>query len=245
MNEPLISIIIPVFNHASTLERCVDSLVAQTYRPIEIVVVNDGSSDNFDEVMKKIETKVKNSNRSLDLDLRVFSQSNHGASAARNFGFKKSNGQYVMFYDADTIAEPEMLSELKKALDVHTEASYAYSPYKLGWKTMKSQPFNADDLRRYNYIDTMALIRRSSLDDIEGPFDVSLKRFQDWDLWLTLLEREKIGTFVQRVMRTVQTTRVGMSSWLPSFVYKLPWKISRVRTYEAARRVVLTKHRLQ
>ncbi|MBI2444413.1 MAG: glycosyltransferase family 2 protein [Candidatus Magasanikbacteria bacterium] len=232
----MISVIIPVYNHARTLRRCLRSLEFQTYRPPEVVIVNDGSTDNFDEVIKSVKTS---------FNFIVINQKNFGAAAARNRGFKESNGKYVIFWDADTVGKPEMLAKLKEALAGHPEASYAYSQFRFGWKKMKSQPFNPDDLRRYNYIDTTSLIRREVLVDIPGPFDESLQRFQDWDLWLTLLERNKTGMFVPEVLyRKLVRGRVGISAWWPSFMYQLPWRPALVRRYQEARQKVLAKHRL-
>jgi glycosyltransferase involved in cell wall biosynthesis len=250
--NPLISIIIPVFNHAHTLERCFKSIFEQTYRPLEIIVVNDGSTDNFDEVIKKIENKNKNLN--LNLSLKTLRQENKGAAAARNCGFRESSGAYVIFWDADTVAKPDMLEKLKKQLDEHPEASYAYSQFKFGWKKFKCQEFNADDLKKNNYIDTTSLIRRSALvrpsqggsrGVLAGPFDPSLKRFQDWDLWLTLLEQNKTGAFVPEVLYTkIVHGRKGMSSWLPKFFYKLRPQSKKIQEFNEAKKIILKKHSL-
>lgn len=235
MNE-LISVIIPVFNHAHTIECCLKSLEKQTYRLLEIIIVNDGSTDDFDLVIKKIKAHTT-------VPLKIISQNNAGAGAARNAGFKEAKGEYVIFWDADTVAKPKMLERLKRQLDVNQNASYAYCQFKFGWKTMHSQNFNVNDLKRYNYIDTTSLIRRSALP--EKPFDEPLKRFQDWDLWLTLAEQNKTGTFVPEVLFTkIVGGRKGISSWLPSFVYQLWWKSSAVKKYDEAKKIVLIKHGL-
>ncbi len=230
---PLISIIIPVYNHARTVERCFDSIVAQTYRPIEIIMVDDGSTDNIDEVIKKIELK------NINIPFKFIKQENRGASAARNRGFRETKGDYVIFWDADTVGKPMMFEKMMMALNRHPEASYAYSQFKFGWKKFDCQPFNAEDLKKYIYIDTTSLIRRA--DAI--PFDEFLHRFQDWDLWLTMLEQNKTGVFVPEVLfRKIVSGRKGISSWLPRFAYRLPWKSRKVREYEAAWKIVLKKH---
>jgi glycosyltransferase involved in cell wall biosynthesis len=239
----VISIIIPVYNHAYTLRRTLESIHAQTYRPLEVIVVNDGSTDDFEGVVEEIKTEIQKDN--LSLSLKIINQTNRGASAARNSGFKEANGHYVIFWDADTVGETGMIAKLKRALDEHPEASYAYSQFKFGWKKMKSQPFKAEDLKRYNYIDTTSLIRRGTLDSLPAgePFDESLRRFQDWDLWLTLLEQGKTGIFVPEGLYTkIVHGRNGISGWLPRFMYMLPWKTKRVRAYEAARQIIAQKH---
>ncbi|SRR3989338_2864520 len=229
------SVIIPVYNHAHTLERCLVSVKAQTVLPLEVIIVNDGSTDNFSEALKNALNEVSG------LNTKVIQQTNQGASAARNRGLSEAQGEYVIFWDADTVAKPEMLQELLAALEESPEASYAYSQFQFGWKTMRSQPFSAEDLRRNNYIDTTSLIRRARC----PLWEESLRRFQDWDLWLTLLEQGKTGIFVSKVLyKKIVRGRKGCSVWLPSFMYHLPWRTKAVKNYEEAKKIILKKHHL-
>ncbi len=256
--NPLISVIIPVYNHAHTLKRTIDSILKQSYRPLEVIVVNDGSTDNFTEVAKSVipmPAVILNEMKDLSLSVKIINQSNQGAPTARNHGFAVSKGEYVIFWDADTLANPQMLEKMFIFLQKHPEASYAYSQFKFGWKKIKSQNFDSDKLKKINYIDVTSLIRRSAILDSPlgrgrggldvGPFDTSLKRFQDWDLWLTLLERNKTGVFIPEVLyEKVVGTREGISTWLPCFMYLLPWKSREVKKYEFARQIIAKKHHL-
>lgn len=261
--QPLISVIIPVYNHAHTLKSCIESVFNQTYRPLEVIVVNDGSTDNFDEVVKECLLITDGDCIGVGSVLSVISQENSGAAAARNRGFASSKGEYVIFWDADTLAQPKMLEKMFVTLQNHPEASYVYSQFKFGWKKIKSQVFDANKLKQINYIDVTSLIRRESLNChpeqsdrvspkalavAQGslsncPFDILLKRFQDWDLWLTMLEQGKTGIFISEVLYEKKVTgRKGISSWLPSFIYKLPWKTKQVEKYEEARNIIFKKH---
>lgn len=252
--QPLISIIIPVYNHAHTLKRSVESIFRQTYRPLEVIVVDDGSTDNFAEVIKDCLLLTDGDNIGGGSVLSVISQPNSGAPTARNRGFANSKGEYVIFWDADTLAQPQMLEKMFSALQKHPQAAYAYSQFKFGWKKIKSQRFDADKLKQVNYIDVTSLIRRSAISPpyqggvgvvAEGPFDTSLKRFQDWDLWLSMLEQGKTGIFIPEVLyEKVVGSREGISTWLPSFFYQLPWKTKEVKKYEEARGIILKKHGL-
>ena len=87
----------------------------------------------------------------------------------------------------------------------------------------------------------MALIRRE--DFPATGWDESLKKFQDWDLWLTMLSLGKIGYFIPQVLFTISTGGV-MSSWLPSFAYKLLPFLPTVKKYKAAKAVIFKKHGL-
>lgn len=232
----MVSVVIPTYQHANTIGRCLESVLRQTYSPIEIIVVDDGSTDNTAEVLKKFNGKI-----------RVIHQANAGANPARNRGLAEAVGEFVMFCDADVVMNPEMIQRFVRQLANHPEASYAYSGFRFGWKVFYGVPFSGDRLRRMNFVHTTSLVRRK---DFPG-FDPAIKRFQDWDVWLTMLEQQKIGVPVPGVWCDVLIdgeSRIG-SSWLPSFMYRLPWKYlgwqpKRVRKYHEAREAIVKKHRL-
>jgi glycosyltransferase involved in cell wall biosynthesis len=236
MSEPLISVIIPSFEHAHSLPFCLASILGQTYKNVEIIVVDDGSTDGTSDVLKGYDGKIT-----------VVSQSNQGSNPARNRGLKEAKGEYVIFADADVVMKPEMLLKLKTALDNNPAVSYAYSGFTFGWKTFKGTEFSQKKLKQLNFIHTTALVRKS---DFPG-FDESIRRLQDWDVWLTMLEQKKIGVLVPEVLFNVRidgASRIG-SSWLPKIVYRFPWKIlpwkpMRIEKYEAARKIILDKHSL-
>ncbi len=228
--NPLISVIIPVYNHAKVLPQTVASVLKQTYWPLEIIIVNDGSTDNFAEAVRGMG------------EVKIINQENKGAPTARNRGLSEAKGEFVIFWDADAIAKPQMLAKMYGALVNNPGAAYAYSSFRFGFKKMLSRPFDAEKLKELNYIDVTSLIRRVQA----VPFDQNIKRFQDWDLWLTMLEQNKTGIFVPEILyKKVVGGRRGYSQWLPRFVYKLPWKIKAVKEYEAAREIVLKKHGLK
>lgn len=88
-----ISVIVPIYNGEKTIERCINSILNQTFKDLEIILVDDGSTDNSLNICKEI---VNKNNK-----IRLFSQKNSGPSAARNLGIEKSNGKYIMFCDCD------------------------------------------------------------------------------------------------------------------------------------------------
>lgn len=236
--KPLISIIIPVFNHANVVMKSLVTIFCQTYRPLEIIMVNDGSTDDF----VSLENTIKEQCSAYSIPVQIVHQDNKGAAATRNKGFPLSKGEYIIFWDADTIARPQMLEVMLQTLIQHPEASYVYSQFKFGWKTMKSQEFDVEDLKKNNYIDTTSLIRREYF----CGFDETLKRFQDWDLWLMLLKNNKQGVFIPHVLyrKTVERGRSAMSTWLPHFVYHLLPQHPQVRAYEEAKAIIKRKHGL-
>lgn len=105
--KTLVSIIIPAYNAQNTIEKTIQSALNQTYNNIEIIVVNDGSTDTTEEVVASMK----------DTKIKLYSQSNKGPSAARNFGAKKAKGEYLSFLDADdTWLENKIETEIKLIL---------------------------------------------------------------------------------------------------------------------------------
>lgn len=103
-----ISIIVPIYNVEKYLERCIESLIAQTYNHIEIILVNDGSKDNSLEICREYEAR--------DSRIIVIDKENEGVAIARNTGIDKAKGEYVAFIDPDDWAEPEMYESLLKQI---------------------------------------------------------------------------------------------------------------------------------
>jgi len=106
--EPKISIIVPVYNVENYLNRCVDSIINQTYKNLEIILVNDGSPDNCGEICNHYAEK--------DSRISVIHQENQGLSGARNSGLKKASGDYIGFVDSDDWIEPEMYESMLNTL---------------------------------------------------------------------------------------------------------------------------------
>lgn len=231
----MVSVIIPVYNHGKTIKTAIDSVLFQSYSPIEVVVVNDGSTDNTADALEVI----RNDKKYNKLNIRIITTENRGAPSARNTGFEITTGEFVIFWDADTVADRQMLEKMVAALEMCPAASYAYSAFKFGFKTFKSQPFSADALKQSNYIDVTSLIRKNDF----PKFDMAIKRFQDWDLWLTMLENKKTGVYIPEILyKKFVRSRKGISKWLPRFFYSLPFKTKAVKEYENARQIVLEKH---
>ncbi len=226
-----VSVIIPVYNHAKEIGPCLESIFKQTYQNLEIIVINDGSTDNFDEAIKPYLDKIT-----------LINQENRGSNAARNRGYEVSSGELLLFCDADITMDVDMIDAMVQSLDNHPEASYAYSSFKYGWKLFKLQPFDPAQLKKLNYIHTTSLIRR---EDFPG-FDEKINRLQDWDLWLTMLHQGKKGWWINEVLFTVKPRRkFRKSEWVPKFFYKIPfYKPKAVRKYLEAEKIIKTKHNL-
>ena len=106
-----VSVIVPVYNIIEYLERCVNSLTSQTYRDLEIILVDDGSTDGSGELCDELTKK--------DERIRVFYQENAGSSAARNKGIKAAKGEYISFVDSDDYVNPDFIEKMIEAAIRH------------------------------------------------------------------------------------------------------------------------------
>ena len=104
--RPLVSVIVPCYNCAGTVERTLDSLAAQTLKNIELIVINDGSTDNTLDVLNAYKEVHP------ELLMNLYTKENEGIAEARNFGLRKVTGEYFGFLDSDDYNEPEMFQEM-------------------------------------------------------------------------------------------------------------------------------------
>jgi glycosyltransferase involved in cell wall biosynthesis len=198
MNNPLVSIIIPCYNAKKTITKTLVSVFNQSYQPLEILAVNDGSTDSTPDILQKYSQQVK-----------LFYQDNKGASAARNRGFRESTGQYLLFCDSDVELKPDMVKKMVAMLEEHPEKAYCYCNFRFGYHTFDLFPFDAVRLQKENYISTMSLIRR----DCFLGFDESLRRFQDWDLWKRMLKKGYTGLWCPERLFSAPLSRQGISQF--------------------------------
>jgi len=231
----MISIIIPLYNQSDKISDCLWSIKNQTYSNYEILVVNDRSKDRLSKIMsifkKEFGYKIQ----------FCHNQEHHGAPYSRNKGFRYSKGEFIFFCDADSVLKENALEIMLDSLRIHNEASYAYPNHKWGHKTMRFFPFDAEKLKKMPYIHTMALIRREHFP--QSGWDESIKKLQDWDLWLTMLSEGRTGTWIDRVLFSIKPGGT-MSSWLPAFFYKVFPFLPSVRKYKKAVEIIKQKHKL-
>ena len=134
--DPLISIIVPAYNSGKYIERCIKSLLQQTYYKLEIIIIDDGSEDNTSAVCQNL---VKQDER-----IKYFYQDNKGVSSARNLGLKKCHGSYIIFVDSDDWILPETIFELVKLISSHKDVNvimYSISNKKSPQKDKASKAF--------------------------------------------------------------------------------------------------------
>jgi len=174
----MISVVILCHNYARFLPACVASVRAQTCSPSEIIVVNDGSTDDTAAAARR-------------LDVRLIEQERGGEGAAANAGIRASKGEFYVRLDADDLLHPLYLERTLETLHANPEASFAYTRgvmFGAQRRLLWSQDYSLGGLWRGNFISSTALVRRAVFDASPG-FDITLRWSPDWDFWLTLAER--------------------------------------------------------
>ena len=118
-NQPVISVIVPVYNAAAYLEHCLDSIISQSYENLQILVIDDSSTDSSAEIIARY--------AGLDPRITPLSQTHAGQAAARNLGLRHATGELTAFVDADDYISPTYLSEMYKKLGSHDIVQTGYT----------------------------------------------------------------------------------------------------------------------
>ena len=211
--QPLVSVIIPAFNAAEFMGETLDSVFAQTYKHLEAIVVNDGSSDTA-ELEKVLQRYPSN--------LLYIKQENQGAAVARNNGLRAANGEFVGFLDADdtwlpTFLEKQMaLLERNNADLVFSDALLFGDPRLEGRTFMQVEPSNGSVTPEsllavtVTVLTSTVLARKAPILEV-GLFDNSLRRGQDFDLWLRLVKAGARIAYTHEVLAHHRIVESGLS----------------------------------
>lgn len=211
MDNPLVSIIIPAYNAEKFIAEALDSVCTQTYRPLEIIVIDDGSKDKTADVVKNYQEI--NTQTFKQCDLFYYYQENGGPSCARNTGIQKTRGKYITFLDADDLWPKEKLQKQVDLMETHKNVVLLFGDV----KRFSEAKGSADSMfvRRgitrelfgdhfyvknayqklliRNYIPTGTVIIRREYFKNGELFDENLRCVEDWDLWLRIAMNNAIA----------------------------------------------------
>lgn len=223
--SPRISVIMPAFNEQKYLEEAVRSVLNQTERDIEIILVDDGSSDSTWDIIWRL--------RKLDHRITAFWKPNGGTGSALNMGFRYARGSYQTWFSGDNIMVPDALEQLALALDLNHEVVLAYGDFNLreessGKITMaRCREYDFDALREQCYIGNAWLFRA----DIKRRVgEYSTEVCEDYDMHLRMA---KLGDFI-KVPRTLGVWR--------SHAMNLTSRVCRLDGWQAAVRAQARAH---
>ena len=196
---PRVSVVIPTFNRATLVERAIDSVLGQTHSAFEIIVVDDGSTDNTSATLR---------NKYSD-KLVVFQQSNRGVSAARNVGIAHATGNWIALLDSDDEWLPSKLAQQLALIKNHTDCLLCHTDeiwIRSGVRVnaMNKHKKSGGDI--YQQCLPLCAISPSSvifqkqlLDDV-GNFDETLPACEDYDLWLRICAQHKVHYLDQKLL---------------------------------------------
>jgi len=199
--EDLVSVIIPTYNRAVIISDALESVREQTYRPIEVSVVDDGSSDDTETV---VERWIKDRVSDEHFDVRYIHQKNQGGNPARNNGITHAKSRFIAFLDSDDLWHSDKLAKQIRVFDSDPEIGGVYCgvqhidldtgnnlepsnrTYPAGWLLNRI-------LVRDVTAPTSAYVIKKEVFGKVGEFDVQLQARQDWDMWIRLASKYKIG----------------------------------------------------
>lgn len=202
-----VSIIVPCYQQAEFLPDALNSILAQTYSDWECIIVNDGSTDNTKEVAASFCDK--------DSRFRYVEQQNKGLATARNNGIKASCGQFILPLDADDTIGPMYLEKAINHFAKQPETTIVYCQAKLFgevnqiWELPK---YDYDSFIWLNSIFCSAIYKREDYDKTIG-YNPNMKYgFEDWDLWLSILNKDSIVYQIEEPLFFYRTKKSSMTN---------------------------------
>ncbi len=185
--SPKATVVIPAYNVGTYIEDTLISLKRQTFEAFEVVVVDDGSTDETAAIVRSFCQR--------DERFRLITKSNGGLSSARNFGIRHARSNYIAMLDGDDLYEPDKLANHVQWLDANPQIGVIYSASKtirddgrVTWLSISGKPIHADPLVSLlckNFVGhgSNAMFRRSLIEEV-GEFDETLRSSEDIDFWL-------------------------------------------------------------
>ena len=194
MNTPFFSVIMPTYNRAFCIEKAIDSLINQTYSNWELIIIDDGSSDETRELVKnKYADFIKNKKI-----VYKYIQ-NSGVCKARNTGLELAKYPWIAYLDSDNEMVPKYLELFAKFIHRNPKTKCFYAKHERSNGIIMGKKFNFDSLCIKNYIDLGVFVHHKSLIKKYGNFDTNLKRLVDWDLIVRYTRHNK-PFFINKVL---------------------------------------------
>ena len=201
-SSSLVSVILPTYNCAHFLSESVGSILLQTYNPYEVIVVDDGSTDNTKEVLNPFMHRIK----------YIKLEQNKGLPAARNIGIQSAQGKYIAFIDADDLWLPEKLQTDIEYFGKHPDISMIYSKHMniddkgrvLDGCTKKRLPSGNIFIQLFseqNFIIPSSVVVQKEVFETTGLFDEQLFNCQDWDMWLRIAFYFKVAGINKQLVK--------------------------------------------
>ena len=228
---PFVSVVIPTYNRSHSIQESINSVLNQTYTAWEIIIADDCSQDNTEEVVRQIQ----------DSRIRYYRlPENRGAGGARNFGVKKASGHLIAFLDSDDAWVEDKLEKQMEYWQQYPECGLIYSAYEIKvpsgacytipneteWDNLAGDIFPR--LLCQNTIGAPTVLLRKSVFQEVGGFDESMRSLEDWDFALKVAKKYPVG-FVPEVLLKVAGSEGGVSSNLGAYYQNRCYMLRKYR----------------
>jgi glycosyltransferase involved in cell wall biosynthesis len=193
---PLVSVVMPVYNYGKMFHKSIESVFNSTYKNIELIIVNDGSTDEY--VLKKLDSLSNHPN------IKIIHQENGGPSNARNNGIKNSNGEYILPLDSDDMISPEYIQTCVNIIKKNKNISPVYCDTNhVGQMSgIENRPeWSRERLIQGPFIVNCSMFTRESF-DLCGGYDEEMKGWEDYDLWVRMMNNGFIGKRIPKPLFT-------------------------------------------
>lgn len=184
---PLVSIITPIHNYGVMFEKTLQSIFESTYKNLEIIIVNDGSENEY------VQTKLKQLEKHPNIT--VVNQENQGPSSARNNGIRNSNGEFILPLDSDDMIFPDYIQSCVNILKTNKKISPVYcDTYHIGQiQGIEKRPeWSLERLKQGPFIVNCSMFHKECFDICDG-YDISLFGWEDYDLWIRMALKGYVG----------------------------------------------------
>jgi len=217
-NKPLVSIIIPNYNYAHYLREAIDSALAQTYRPVDVIVVDDGSTDGSRSVIQAYGNAIQS----------VF-QKNKGLPSARNAGIAKASGEFFVFLDSDDVLLPDALMNLYEGFSSAPDCGIVFGYSESVGPAGERLTFHRNACRNFTYKEFLfanfilvpeAMVSRRVMDEI-GVFTPAFLQCEDYDFWIRSARKFKIR-HIDRLVARIRSHDANLSK---DRVTQLTWEL--------------------
>lgn len=205
IKSELVSIIIPCYNQMEYLEEAVKSTINQTYTNLEIIIVNDGCTDNTQELAEELQ---KNHPKKI----KILQQKNMGLSEARNNGIRKASGQYILCLDADDILDIKMISRcmdamIKNNIDIVHGGLQCFEESDNIWI---GKPFSENNILYENILHQSSLYKKDVWSKTKGYKKNMKEGYEDWEFWINAYNHNFIFYYLPEILYYYRIKKVSM-----------------------------------
>ncbi len=199
-NSPIVSVVIPHYNRADTIDETLDSLMSQTFKNFEVIIVDDGSTDEVSaEKLKNLGVK--------KLNVKVIKQENQGVAAARNNGISHARGKYIVCLDSDDALEPTYIEKATIVLETSPDASLVTAhmqTFGVTSEVYKHIDYDPLQITRNNMVITAAEFKKQAW-ETSGGYKSGIG-YEDWEFWVNLAEHGFWGKLIPETLFKYRTS---------------------------------------